>query len=542
MSRAHVPQVPSRPNNISACAPFWEYHLDDHHDSDFVDTVLSYLKEGIPIGYKGPTQTILSKNWPSALKHSTKVQEFIMDNVQLGRVAGPLQHPLPQGYRASPLGAFEKGDTGKTRVIHDLSWPPGRSVNDHISSQECALTYVTVDNAANLCSQYSEPWLVKIDLKSAFLSCPVHVKDHHLLGFSWKNESGLDEYFAFKVLCFGLKSSPKTFDKCATALHHMMVRRGACPTLLHYLDDFCCVAGSRDEASESLRVMQETARLAGFQVQESKTAGPARSMEFLGILIDTPNCQLSITRERMQEIYQLIGTWLGRSTCTKRELLSLIGKLSFSARVVRDGRKFIRRLIELSKKARNLHHSIKLNSQAKADLRWWEKCLSSHNGVTWTNEAWDKADIIVMYTDASDLAAAAVYQGSWTVQEFKDEHSWMRSNTIAWRELFAIVLGVALFGDRMSNQQLIMFTDNQAIMHSLNSGTCKDPKIMALIRSLYFYTTKYSIKYRSCYVHTLQNDASDSLSRLQYDRFRSVCPDAEPQMTPPCDVIVDFDY
>ena len=178
-----VPTMPSRANNISACMPFWECHLSSHPDSDFVKTVLNYLKNGIPVGFKGPNDSILSNNWPSSTKYARHVKEFIQDNISKGRVAGPLPHPLPSGYRASPQGAFEKSD-GKVRVIHNLSWPPGRSVNDFIPSQECALTYVTVDNAANLCAQYEQPWLVKIDLKSAFLSCPVHVKDHHLLGFS----------------------------------------------------------------------------------------------------------------------------------------------------------------------------------------------------------------------------------------------------------------------------------------------------------------------------------------------------------------------
>ena len=529
-------------NNISACMPFWEYHLTSHPDSDFVEIVLNYLKDGIPIGYKGPNITILSDNWPSSIKYADKVTDFIKDNVTQDSVAGLLPHPLPPGYRASPLGAFEKGDNGKVRVIHDLSWPPGRSVNDFIPSQECALNYVTVDNAANLCAQYEEPWLVKIDLKSAFLSCPVQVKDHHLLGFSWKDADGNVQYYQFKVLCFGLKMSPKAFDRCATALHYMMVQRGASPTLLHYLDDYCCIAGSKEEAQKSLNVMIETAILAGFQVQESKTEGPARAIEFLGIMLDTPNKQLSISETRMREIYQLIGTWVHRNTCTKRQILSLIGKLSFSARVVRDGRKFVRRLIETSKKARNLHHTLKLTSQCKADLRWWDKCLATHNGTTWMQHEWDNKDVMVMYTDASDLAVAAVFERSWTVLNFTGDNSWMKRETIAWRELYAIVLGIALFGSRMMNRQLIMYTDNQAIMHSINTGTCKDPSIMALIRALYFYTSQYQIKYKSCYVHTLSNTAADSLSRLQYNKFKAVHPEAEPLLTPPCKVIIDFDY
>ena len=76
----------------------------------------------------------------------------------------------------------------------------------------------------------------------------------------------------------------------------MMVQRGASPTLLHYLDDYCCIAGSEEEAKRSLQIMVETATLAGFQVQESKTGGPSRVLEFLGITLDTPKKQLRISQ------------------------------------------------------------------------------------------------------------------------------------------------------------------------------------------------------------------------------------------------------
>ena len=69
--------------------------------------------------------------------------------------------------------------------------------------------------------------------------------------------------------------------------------------------------------------------------------------------------------------------------------------------------------------------------------------------------------------------------------------------------------------------------------------TCSDRLIMALLRSLYFYTTKYSIEYRAYYVPKLSNVWSDSLSRLQMSRFRRNFPEADHDMTPLCDVLLD---
>ena len=99
---------------------------------------------------------------------------------------------------------------------------------------------------------------------------------------------------------------------------------------------------------------------------------------------------------------------------------------------------------------------------------------------------------------------------------------------------------LAVFGDRMKNRCLKMYTDNQAILHSINTGTCKDDNIMALIRSLYWYTTSNNIIYKAYYVASLDNAQSDSLSRLEFERFRALSPGADANMTPLYDIILDF--
>ena len=51
--------------------------------------------------------------------------------------------------------------------------------------------------------------------------------------------------------------------------------------------------------------------------------------------------------------------------------------------------------------------------------------MASHNGVTWLDDNADTSEIQYMYTDASSVAAAAVYQNSWSIREFKGESAWM---------------------------------------------------------------------------------------------------------------------
>jgi hypothetical protein len=53
------------------------------------------------------------------------------------------------------------------------------------------------------------------------------------------------------------------------------------------------------------------------------------------------------------------------------ELLSLIGILSHTCKVVRPGGPFLRRLIDLSLTVQRLDHFVHLSKEAKSDIEWW---------------------------------------------------------------------------------------------------------------------------------------------------------------------------
>ncbi len=118
--------------------------------------------------------------------------------------------------------------------------------------------------------------------------------------------------------------------------------------------------------------MRSPAIEAGFEVYdtEPKSTRTARVFECLGIIIDFNLKQLRISQYRICEIRKLLSDWSKKSCATKMEVLSIIGKLQFCSRVVKDGTKFIRRLIELSKKSQLLYHNVKISKQAQADLSW----------------------------------------------------------------------------------------------------------------------------------------------------------------------------
>ena len=508
-------------------------------ESEVKNRVLSYLTVGVPVGYVGELSFDVVENWPSTEKYKEGVHEHVMTHLRSGAIEGPVDtEHFP--HKISPLGAFPKKNSEKTRVIHDLSFPPGKSVNDGISGEECSVTYSTVLDAVELCKKYPTPWLAKYDIKDAYMHCAVKRSDRHLLGFKWYDENGDLVVYRQSSIPFGMRSSCRAFTDIAECLMFMCKKNGAADDSLFYLDDAITICGNKMECEKSIRVMVDTAEKAGFVVQDAKTVGPARKITFLGIEIDSINAQLKIPHEKLLEVRQELSMWLDKVSCTKRELLSILGVLQYCAKVVRDGRKFVGRLIQKSKEGKNLHSRVYLCGETKKDIRWWHKCMCNHNGVSYFPRDIDISTAKLLFTDASDFGAAGVVDSKWTIRQFVGQFGWMKRKSIAYRELFAVVLAISTFGNYLKNTQVLMNIDNESMQIAVKQGKSKDKEIMALIRVVYFYTSIYKIDYSTMHIPGHRNSVADAASRGNMVAFRSLAPHCDPQMTPPIDCLLNF--
>ena len=67
---------------------------------------------------------------PSALAYSDMVHEYILGEVEKGRMIAPLARELWDGCQISRIGVIPNGHTpGRWRLITDLSSPDNASVN-----------------------------------------------------------------------------------------------------------------------------------------------------------------------------------------------------------------------------------------------------------------------------------------------------------------------------------------------------------------------------------------------------------------------------
>ena len=250
-----------------------------------------------------------------------------------------------QGLVVSRFGLILKKDQkDKWRLIQDLSHPEGRSINDGIDRDLCSLTYVTVDRAVEQIIKLGRGTLMaKVDIKQAYRNIPIHPEDRHLLGMQFDGQVYLDT-----TLPFGLRSAPKIFTALADALEWILRRQGV-EWLMHYLDDYLTLgAPGSHECAQNLNIITDCCNHLGVPLKQEQLEGPTMCLEFLGIILDTRNMEIRLSEERVGVLATLLKQWQNRKRCRKRQLLSLIGKLAHACKVVRVGRIFLRRLINLS--------------------------------------------------------------------------------------------------------------------------------------------------------------------------------------------------
>ncbi|XP_077868641.1 uncharacterized protein LOC144359359, partial [Saccoglossus kowalevskii] len=184
-----------------------------------------------------------------------------------------------------------------------------------------------------------------------------------------------------------------------------------------------------------------------------KTVGPTTCLEYLGIELDTLAMEARLPENKLNRMLSLVASFLARKSCTKRELLSLLGHLNFACRVVTPGRTFISRLIEISKGVKSLNYHVTLSQESKQDLLMWHQLLSNWNGVSMFLEAETTlASDMQLFTDASGIGHGGYFRGHWFNERW--QHGLTLDSdpalSIAFQELYPIVVASVLWDTTFS--------------------------------------------------------------------------------------------
>ena len=148
--------------------------------------------------------------------------KYFATEVQKEAMTGPFDIKPFAKTHFSPLMARDKPDGG-VRVIVDLSWPIGQSVNSCIPDNtfediNFLLKYPSIDMIIQKIRQLgSKALLFKIDLERAFRNLLMDPLDYPVLGLRWGSENYVD-----LSVPFGMKSGAVACQMTTNVITHAL--------------------------------------------------------------------------------------------------------------------------------------------------------------------------------------------------------------------------------------------------------------------------------------------------------------------------------
>lgn len=464
---------------------------------------------------------IFPPNHKSARENYHVVQSKLNKEIEAGRVKGPFTKPPFPLFVCSPLGLVPKKEPNSYRLIHDLSYPKGDSVNSGISPEFSAVQYQNIETVIDLVQSYESNCLMsKTDIEHAFRLIPIAKKDHHLLGFHW------DKQFYYDVsLPMGASSSCQLFEAFSTALHWILNAKFQIYGVSHLLDDFFFVgkAGS-NECYSALQTFLCLADKLGVPIKSEKTQLPTTCITIYGIEIDSTQMVARLPMEKIEKILQLLSKYKCKRSISLRELQSLLGLLNFACGVIIPGRAFLRRLFDLTIGHTSPHYRINLNSDARLDLKLWYSFIENYNGKScFLFKEWVSSDFLKLFSDAAGTYGgfAAVFGSKWFSGKWPPE---LIDLHITVKELFPIVLAIDIWGPLLANHKILFLTDNSAVAEIINKTSSREKNIMRLIRRLVLAALKYNIYFRAKHIPGKTNVICDLLSRFSFQEAHQIAP------------------
>ncbi|VDH96767.1 Hypothetical predicted protein [Mytilus galloprovincialis] len=263
----------------------------------------------------------------------------------------------------------------------------------------------------------------------------------------------------------------------------------------------------------------------------NKTMGPLTCIEYLGIVLDTDKLEARLPANKVERICKFIISIIQKSTCTKRELLQLLGHLNFASRVIVPGRSFVSYLIKLSTKVKELHFYVNLRKEARVDLEFWLRFLHNWNGINMFYDCNYTSNFdMQLYTDASStIGYGGYYQGKWFCSTWPKELPSLndKSLSMAFLELYPIVVAALLWGKEWKCKKILFLCDNEATVAIVKKGRSKCIEIMKLMRQLTWCACVNNFQVTAKHIEGRKNNISDALSRLQMEKFHRLAPHAE---------------
>ena len=303
-------------------------------------------------------------------------------------------------------------------------------------------------------------WMVKLDLKDAYLTVPVFEGHQKYLQFLWEGK-----VYQFVCLPFGLASAPWAFTKFLKPVVAFLRSLGC--RLVIYLDDLILLDQCKIRLMQTLSFVKHLLQVLGFIINDLKSSqSPLQFLEFLGLLVDSVNLKIFLPEDKIESIRTKCSEALAKSYLSLRDLASLLGRFNWAESAVPLARAHYRAVqavyIGHSRLfGGDLRAKTPLSRLSRMDLAWW---MDRSVYVPGRN-MFEAEPALTICADASLTGWGAVCGETSTGMTWTSEESSLHINVL---ELQAAFNALQSFAGFESNCTIRLRLDNSTAVSYIN--------------------------------------------------------------------------
>ena len=328
---------------------------------------------------------------------------------------------------------------------------------------------------------------------------------------------------------FGLRHSGLNGQKITDAVSWILRRlgldeeNGRMYMVVNYVDDLGGVEDNFDRANAAYTKLHWLLGDLGLDESIKKAEAPSTCMTYLGVQFNSVDMTMSVPPDKLTEIKAEISLWKRKTTVTKKQLQSLLGKLFWVARVVQHARPFMGRLLAQLRTMTSLKdsHKLKFTDESRKDILWWSHYLEKFNGINMmVNE--DpiplSLDQLLDYPHAVCAGdATPTGGGAWHGHEYwcRDLPSHLLDPAIhiPIKQFWVLVVSAKQWGDTWTGRCVVLYCDNDSVCDTVVYKKPRDPALLSLIREYLYVVVSKKFFPVVRKIGTKQDEIADHISR-----------------------------
>ena len=311
--------------------------------------------------------------------------------------------------------------------------------------------------------------------------------------------------------------------------------------ITNYLDDFLFISLTIDVCNRMIDNFLMVCMDIGCPVSQEKTERATEIITFLGMLLDGKNKRISIPLDKIDKALSLLTMIVHKRTVTIKTIQKVTGTLNFLNRAIVPGRAFTRmmytklKLTNREGQPLKQYHHVSLDQEFKRDCATWITFLNNADSarlcrtfVDWT-PASSSARVLNFTSDATrkaTLGMGATYNDQWMFAKWDPSFIKIEEPSIEYLELYALTAAILAWGGHveLQNTRVIVFCDNEAVVHMVNNLASSCKHCMRLIRMIALNGIINNRRLFVRHIKSKDNFLLDALSRMNFSHFWRLAP------------------